>query len=39
MKRQVFFSFYYDRDNWRASEVRNMGAVDNNSYFCDNKWE
>jgi len=31
MKRQVFFSFYYDDDNWRASQVRNMGKVDSSS--------
>jgi hypothetical protein len=23
MARRVFFSFYYERDNWRASQVRN----------------
>ena len=23
--RQVFFSFHYSRDVWRASQVRNMG--------------
>ena len=26
-KRQVFFSFHYSRDSWRASQVRNMGKV------------
>lgn len=39
MKRQVFFSFYYDDDNWRASQVRNMGKVDSSSTFSDNDWE
>ncbi len=38
-KRQVFFSFEYARDNWRASQVRNMGKVDKSSTFCDNDWE
>lgn len=38
-KRQVFFSFHYHRDAWRASQVRNMGKVDNSSTFCDNDWE
>lgn len=38
-KRQVFFSFHYLRDGWRASQVRNMGKVDNSSTFCDNDWE
>ena len=26
-KRQVFFSFHYSNDSWRASQVRNMGRV------------
>ena len=38
-KRQVFFSFEYNKDAWRASEVRNMGKVDSNSTFSDNDWE
>lgn len=38
-KRQVFFSFHYDNDNWRAGQVRNMGKVDSNSTFSDNDWE
>ena len=36
---QVFFSFHYNRDVWRASMVRNMGKVDNSSTFSDNDWE
>lgn len=38
-KRQVFFSFEFKKDNWRASQVRNMGKVDGNSTFSDNDWE
>ena len=38
-KRQVFFSFEYDKDNWRAGQVRNMGKVSNDSTFSDNDWE
>ena len=38
-KRQVFFSFEYAKDYWRASQVRNMGKVDKSSTFCDNDWE
>lgn len=38
-KRQVFFSFEYNKDNWRASQVRNMGKVDGSSTFSDNDWE
>lgn len=37
--RQVFFSFHYSRDVWRASQVRNMGKVDGRSTFSDNDWE
>ncbi len=38
-KRQVFFSFQYDKDAWRASQIRNMGKVDSDSTFSDNDWE
>lgn len=38
-KKQVFFSFEFMKDNWRASQVRNMGKVDGNSTFSDNDWE
>lgn len=38
-KKQVFFSFHYNRDAWRASQVRNMGKVDRGSTFSDNDWE
>lgn len=38
-KRQVFFSFEYTKDCWRASQVRNMGKVDESSTFSDNDWE
>lgn len=39
VKRQVFFSFHYDNDNWRAGQIRNIGKVDSNSTFSDNDWE
>jgi len=38
-KRQVFFSFEYKKDAWRASQVRNMGKVSESSTFSDNDWE
>ena len=38
-KRQVFFSFEYLKDAWRASQVRSMGKVDDSSTFSDNDWE
>lgn len=39
MSRQVFFSFEYKKDVWRASQIRNMGKVDGSSTFSDNDWE
>ena len=39
LKGQVFFSFEYNKDAWRASQVRNMGKVDESSTFSDNDWE
>ncbi len=38
-KRQVFISFEYNKDAWRASQVRNMGKVSESSTFSDNDWE
>lgn len=39
MTRQVFFSFHYDSDYWRASQIRNIGVVEGNKPVSDNKWE
>ena len=39
MKRRVFFSFHYEPDASRASQVRNIGALDGNSPVSDNDWE
>ncbi len=25
----VFYSFHYERDNWRVQQVRNIGSIDN----------
>jgi len=38
-KRQVFYSFHYRRDCWRASQVRNIGIVEGNKPAPDNEWE
>jgi len=38
-KRQVFFSFHYKADAWRAAQVRNMGVVEGNKPVSDNEWE
>lgn len=39
MARKVFFSFHYDADKWRASQIRNMGALEGNVPCSDNDWE
>jgi hypothetical protein len=39
MGRKAFYSFHYKPDNWRASQVRNMGAVEGNQPVSDNDWE
>lgn len=38
-KRQVFFSFRFLYDSWRAGQIRNMGKVSDDSTFSDNDWE
>ena len=39
MARRCFFSFHYKPDNWRASQVRNMGKIEGNNPVSDNDWE
>lgn len=39
MARKVFTSFHYEPDNWRASQIRNMGKLEGNSVATTNKWE
>ncbi len=39
MARYVFYSFHYKPDCWRASQVRNIGAIDGNTPVSDNDWE
>jgi hypothetical protein len=38
-KRQVFYSFHYQNDCWRAATVRNIGVIDGNRPAPDNDWE
>jgi hypothetical protein len=35
----TFFSFHYIPDGWRASQIRNMGALEGNEPVSDNDWE
>lgn len=39
MARRCFFSFHYKPDNWRASTVRQIGAIEGNKPVSDNDWE
>lgn len=39
MQRKVFFSFHFDNDAWRASQVRNMGLLEGNEPVSSNDWE
>ena len=38
-RRRVFFSFHYDGDNWRAAQVRNIGALQSTEPVSANAWE
>lgn len=37
--RQVFFSFHYSNDAWRAGQIRNIDVVEGQDIFSDNGWE
>jgi hypothetical protein len=39
MTRKAFYSFHYLPDSWRASTVRNIGAIEGNRPATDNDWE
>lgn len=39
MARKCFYSFHYVPDNWRASQVRQIGAIEGNQPASDNDWE
>lgn len=39
MKRQVFYSFHFKNDAWRAGQVRNIGVVEGNKPVSENEWE
>lgn len=39
MARKCFYSFQYKPDNWRASTVRQIGAIEGNQPAADNDWE
>ncbi len=35
----VFYSFHFDNDVFRVQQVRNMGAIEDNSPVSPNEWE
>ncbi len=39
MARRVFYSFHYKPDATRASQVRQIGAIEGNKPASDNDWE
>lgn len=39
MPRKCFYSFHYQPDSWRASKIRNIGAIEGNRPAPDNDWE
>ena len=39
MARKCFYSFNFERDNWRAATVRSIGVVEGNEPASDNDWE
>jgi hypothetical protein len=39
MTRNVFLSYYYKPDHWRASQVRNIEVIEGNSPVSDNEWQ
>lgn len=39
VKRQIFYSFHYEKDVWRVQQIRNMGVIDGNPPVSPNEWE
>ncbi|KXP13912.1 TIR domain-containing protein [Tsukamurella pseudospumae] len=39
MAKSVFYSFHYDRDNWRVNMIRNMGKLDGTPVLNAQDWE
>lgn len=38
-KRQIFYSFHYEKDVFRVQQIRNMGALEDNQPVSHNEWE
>lgn len=39
MARKAFFSFHYQLDAWRVSQIRNMGLLEGQPLLSSNHWE
>ncbi|MFJ3393663.1 TIR domain-containing protein [Leifsonia aquatica] len=39
MAKSVFYSFHYDRDNWRVQQIINMGALEGQPVMNAQQWE
>lgn len=39
MARNAFLSFHYEPDNWRASQIRQTGAIEGNVPLSDSDWD
>ncbi|WP_435656826.1 TIR domain-containing protein [Brucella pituitosa] len=39
MTKKCFLSFHYEPDNWRVSQVRQIGAIEEQPLLDSNKWE
>lgn len=38
-KRQIFYSFHFDKDVMRVQQIRNMGVIEGNEPVAPNNWE
>jgi antiphage defense system Thoeris ThsB-like protein len=39
MAKQCFLSFHYKADNWRVSQVKHIGSIEEQPLLDSNKWE
>src|SRR5687768_787522 len=39
MPTKCFLSFHYSADNWRVSQIKNIGAIDEQPILSANNWE
>lgn len=39
MARKTFLSFHYKDDNWRVSQIKQMGVIEEQPLLSANKWE